>query len=255
MKISIITVSYNSEKTIETTLASVAAQNFPCHQYIIIDGASTDSTIDIVHSYPDLVTECISEPDQGIYDAMNKGVFLATGDIVGILNSDDFYLNDHVLDDVATFFSTDSELDVLLGDVDFVNDDDLLRPVRRYSTGNFRPWMFRFGLMPPHPAVFIRKSAYERVGLYKQGYKIAADFDFLIRLLLIDGAKYKITHKTLVRMRTGGTSTSGLKSVITITQEMKRSLRENNTYTNLLMLLCRLPYKLVTHVLRKSEVL
>lgn len=251
MKISIITVSFNSAETIKYTIDSVASQRFQPFEYIIVDGGSKDSTLKIVGCYPDLVTECISEPDQGIYDAMNKGLQRATGDIIGILNSDDLYLNNLVLHEVEALFAADPELEVVLGGVDFVDGDDLNRPLRRYSAVNFKPWMFRFGLMPPHPAVFVRKSAYERVGPYKLVYEIAADFDWLTRLILNDGAKYQIVPKTWVRMRTGGASTNGLKSIVTITREMKRSLDENNLYTNQLMLLCRLPFKFLTQVLRK----
>lgn len=243
MKISLVTVSYNSASTIGTTLESVAAQNYPELEYIIVDGGSVDSTMDIVDQFSELVTLCISEPDQGIYDAMNKGVQRATGEVIGILNSDDFYRHDKVLNEVASLFAADPELEVVLGDVDFVREDDLNRPVRTYRAGKFKPWMFRFGLMPPHPAVFVRKSAYQRVGLYKLGYIIAADFDFLTRLLLIDGAKYKVGERTWVRMRIGGASTNGIYSNIISTKEMLRSLMENAIYSNLLFLLIRLPVK------------
>ncbi|WP_036542820.1 glycosyltransferase family 2 protein [Nitrincola lacisaponensis] len=251
MKISLITVSFNSGETIRSTLDSIAAQNYPELEYILVDGGSKDDTLDIVRAYSDLVTECISEPDSGIYDAMNKGVLHATGEIVGILNSDDFYLHGEVLREVSALFASDPQLEVVLGDVDFVHEDNLNQPVRNYRTGNFKPWMFRFGLMPPHPAVFVRKSAYERVGLYKLGYKIAADFDFLVRLLLVDGAKYQIAHKTWVRMRTGGVSTSGLKSNILSTQEMKRSLIENGLFSSGMLLMFRLPYKVITQIIGK----
>lgn len=252
MKISLITVSYNSASTIGTTLESVAAQNYPELEYILVDGGSSDSTLDTVDRFSELVTLCISEPDQGIYDAMNKGVQRATGEVIGILNSDDFYRQGEVLNEVAALFAADPELEVVLGDVDFVREDDLNRPVRTYRAGQFKPWMFRFGLMPPHPAVFVRKSAYERVGLYKLGYKIAADFDFLTRLLLVDGAKYHLAHKTWVRMRTGGASTSGLKSNWISTQELRRSLKENGIYSNFLMLFLRLPFKFLTQILMRS---
>lgn len=251
MRISIITVSYNSSATIEKTLESVQAQGYSNLEYIIVDGYSKDSTLEIVGRYSDVVKECISEPDQGIYDAMNKGIYRSTGQIIGILNSDDFYFNNCVLDQVAECFASDPELDVVLGDVDFVNENDLSSPVRCYSSANFKPWMFRFGLMPPHPAAFIRKSAYERVGVYKLGYTIAADFDLFTRLLLLDGAKYMVAQKTWVRMRMGGASTSGFASIKTITSEMSRSLQENHIYTNQLMLLCRLPFKLLTQRLFK----
>jgi len=248
VNISLITVAYNSAATIGETLESVAAQNYSNLQYIVVDGGSSDATLEVLAQYPGLVTEVISEPDQGIYDAMNKGVLRASGEVVGILNSDDFYVHSEVLKEVAEIFAVDPTLEVVLGDVDFVTDDDLGRPVRTYRAVGFRPWMFRFGLMPPHPAVFVRKSAYDRVGLYKLGYRIAADFDFLVRLILLDGARYKITGRHWVRMRTGGASTAGFKSNMISTREMLRSLRENKISASTPMLLLRLPIKFFRQV-------
>ncbi|RRV12925.1 glycosyltransferase [Stutzerimonas xanthomarina] len=248
MRISIVTVAYNSSATIKTTLDSVAAQCYPALDYIVIDGGSTDTTLDIVREHPELVSQLVSEPDRGIYDAMNKGVQRATGEIVGILNSDDFYRHARVLQEVADAFAADPALEVLMGDVDFVSDEDLNEPVRTYRATGFRPWMFRLGFMPPHPAIFIRKTAYQRVGLYKLGYKIAADFDFLVRLLLIDRAKYRIVGTQWVRMRTGGASTAGWKSNLISTREMLRSLRENGVFSSMPMLLLRLPVKYIRQV-------
>jgi glycosyltransferase involved in cell wall biosynthesis len=250
LKISVVTVSYNSAETITFTIQSIADQGYRDIEYIVVDGASTDATSDII-SFSCIVSKFISEPDSGIYDAMNKGVRYASGEVIGVLNSDDFFIHDHVLDEVNELFSTDPELDVVLGDVDFVTNADLNSPVRVYKAEGFKPWMFRFGFMPPHPAVFVRKSAYERVGAYKLGYKIAADFDFLTRLLLIDGAKYKIAGKTWVRMRTGGASTNGIKSNLISTKEMLRSLKENGVYSNLFFLLFRLPVKYVRQIFLK----
>ena len=173
----------------------------------------------------------------------------ASGEIIGILNSDDFYMHTNVLKEVADAFALDPDLDAVLGDVDFVIDDDLVRPVRTYRAGFFRPWMFQIGLMPPHTAVFVRKSAYERVGCYKLGYMIAADFDFLVRLLSIDGAKYITVHQHWVRMRTGGVSTSCWRSNLVITWEMLRSLRENGLFSCLPMLMVRFPVKFIRQVL------
>lgn len=249
MKISLITVSYNSESTIKFTLDSIARQDHENIEYIVIDGGSSDKTMNIVKQYSYLNLHYVSERDDGIYDAMNKGVSLSTGEVIGILNSDDFYLSSTVISEVDKIFSKNPHLDVVLGAVDFVEDGNLDHPIRRYAAGNFRPWMFRFGLMPPHPAVFIRKTAYKRVGLYKKNYKIAADFDFLIRLLMLDRAPYKVVNKVWVRMRIGGVSTSGWKTMLLITHEMKRALKENGILSNKFFLLCRLPFKLVTQVI------
>jgi len=248
VKISIITVSYNSAKTIADTLRSVSTQTYTNIEHLIIDGLSSDRTMQEVEANSHSKLICISEPDNGIYDAMNKGVQRATGDVIGILNSDDFYVHDNVLNEVATYFATDPTLDVVLGDVDFVKSGKVGSPVRIYSASGFKNWMFRFGFMPPHPAVFVRKNAYERVGYYKVDYKIAADFDFLLRLLLIDGAKYQTTGKHWVRMLTGGISTSGWRSNFVITKELERSLIENNIFSCMPMLFMRLPVKYLRQI-------
>ncbi len=243
MKISIVTVSYNSDATIAATLRSVATQTYADIEHLIIDGQSSDKTMHVVdeHYHQKLIIS--SEPDYGIYHAMNKGVQRATGEVIGILNSDDSYVHENVLNEVAYAFSTDPTLEVVLGDVDFVKSSDLEKPMRTYRASGFKTWMFRFGFMPPHPAVFIKKKAYHRVGSYKLDYKIAADFDFLLRLLLIDGAKYQATGKHWVRMLTGGASTSGWRSNVVITRELQRSLRENKVFSSIPMLLLRLPVK------------
>lgn len=248
VKISIVTVSCNSAATIAATLRSVATQTYVDIEHLIIDGHSTDETMKVVDAYAHSKLIFNSEPDGGIYDAMNKGVRRATGDVIGILNSDDFYVHENVLNEVASAFSMDAELDVVLGDVDYVNEGDLDIAVRTYRASSFKTWMFRFGFMPPHPAVFVRKAAYERVGSYNVGYKIAADFDFLLRLLLIDGAKYQATGKHWVRMLTGGASTSGWRSNIVITKEMHLSLLENKIFSSRLILLLRLPVKFLRQI-------
>ena len=248
VKISIITVSYNSATTIADTLRSVVTQTYPDIEHLIIDGQSSDQTMQVVNANYHSKLVFNSEPDEGIYDAMNKGVRRATGEIIGILNSDDFYVHENVLNEVANSFLNDPTLDVVLGDVDFVKSGDLKNSVRTYQASGFQTWMFRFGFMPPHPAVFVRKTAYERVGSYKIDYKIAADFDFLLRLLHIDGAKYQVTGKHWVRMLVGGASTSGWQSNFVITKEMQRSLRENGVFSNVPMLLLRLPLKLIKQI-------
>jgi glycosyltransferase involved in cell wall biosynthesis len=244
LKISIITVCYNSSQFIKTALESVISQAYSDIEYIVVDAGSSDGTLDILNEYKNLISHLISEPDKGIYDAMNKGLSLATGDIIGILNSDDFYPNSNVLTNVANMFNQNPDLDMVLGNVDFVLPSDLKKRVRFYSSVNFWPWQLRFGLMPAHPGAFIKKSAYNSVGHYKLGYKIAADFDMFVRLLLINKFTFKKLNETLVRMRMGGISTAGLESNLIATNEMVRALKENSIYSNAFLVSLRLPVKL-----------
>lgn len=240
----------NGASTILDTIKSVSAQSYSNFEHLVVDGRSTDDTVAIVTRFCHPRLTLTSEPDDGIYDAMNKGLQRASGDVIGILNSDDYYVHNNVLQEVVELFTVDPSLDVVLGDVDLVADEDCLTPLRRYGSSGFKPWMLRMGLMPPHPAVFVRKSAYERVGRYKHDYKIAADFDLLVRLLLIDGATHLIPGRHWVRMRTGGISTAGWRSNLLITREMLRSMRENNLFSCLPMLFLRLPIKYFWQVLR-----
>jgi len=244
LKISIITVVYNNEETIENAILSVDNQSYQSVEYIVVDGASTDGTLGIIKRNQDKLTKFISEPDKGIYDAMNKGIQLATGDVIGVLNSDDFYANNQVISEVLELFDANSELDMVMGNIDFVHTGNLSSPVRFYSSAKFLPWKLKFGFMPAHPATFIKRSAYDKVGLYKLGYEIAADFDIFVRLLLIDQCKYKVLNKVLVRMRLGGVSTSGIRSYYVASKEMVRSLKENGLLGCWPCILFRLPVKL-----------
>ena len=155
MKVSIVTVCYNSEVTIRDSIESVLAQSYPDIEHIIVDGASTDRTMAIVKEYKDRIAVAVSEHDKGIYDAMNKGIKLATGDVVGILNSDDFYQNKNVIRTVVHYFDSYPDSDLVFGDVVFVAPDNLEKIIRFYRTGHFKPWKLRFGWMPAHPATFI----------------------------------------------------------------------------------------------------
>jgi glycosyltransferase involved in cell wall biosynthesis len=243
MKVSIITVCYNSSQYIRSAIDSVLSQAYADIEYIIIDGGSDDGTLKIVKQFAGKIQHIVSEPDKGIYDAMNKGVALATGDIIGVLNSDDFYPHKNVISDVVDVFKRNADIDLLLGNVDFVAAENLIKPVRTYSSFKFSPWKMRFGFMPAHPAAFIKRSAYQEIGLYKLGYKIAADFDMFIRMLVQHKFKYAKLDKTLVRMRMGGVSTSGFKSYWVSSKEMVRSLEENGVYSNFLFVFMRLPVK------------
>lgn len=243
MKVSIITVCFNSESTIRDTIKSVLVQTYADIEYIIIDGKSTDRTLDIIQEYQEKIAKVVSEADKGIYDAMNKGIALATGDVIGILNSDDFYKTSEVITEVVDAYLKSPNAKMVLGGIDFVNQDNLTKPIRCYKATNFKPWKVRFGLTPPHPGSFIRREVYETVGLYKLNYKIAADFDFFVRTLVARKLTFITVNSIWVRMRIGGVSTSGLQSYKITTQEMLRSFKENGLYTNLLFILLRLPIK------------
>jgi glycosyltransferase involved in cell wall biosynthesis len=237
-KISIITVVYNNRQTINDAIESVLAQDYPDIEHIIIDGASTDGTVEIIESYGDRIAKFISEPDKGIYDAMNKGLKLATGDIIGILNSDDFYADNTIISSIIQEFET-KNVEMVFGDLVFVKPEDLNRVVRSYSTPNFTPSKFAWGWMPPHPTCYLKRSVYERYGYFKTDYHIAADYEILTRFM----AKHKITYshipKILIKMRTGGISTRSLKSNWILNQEIVRGCTENGIKTNIVKVLSK----------------
>lgn len=246
MKISVITATFNSGKTVHDTIESMLRQTHKDIEYLIIDGGSTDDTMDIVRSYEPLFEgrmHYISEHDRGIYDAMNKGIAMATGDVVGILNSDDFYTSNNVLEQVAKTLS-DTNIDAVYGDVHYVNDDHLDKCVRYYTSRPFhRSWM-RFGFMPAHPSFYCRRSVYERYGTFDLSYKVAADFENLLRLIFVHRIRTRYIAKDFVTMRTGGASSSGLRSHKQIMHDHLRALRQNGVYSSLLLLALRYPYKI-----------
>jgi len=247
MTISLITITYNSENTLVDTIQSVLKQSYPNIEYIIIDGDSKDNTVSIIKEYAPLFKEkfkWISEPDKGLYDAMNKGIRMATGDIIGILNSDDFFTNDTILKQIADEFQQNTKLDAVYGDVHFVNPDNLNKCVRYYSSKIFKRNLMRLGFMPAHPSFYMRKKCFEKYDLYKIDYKIAADFEFLLRVIFKNKICIKYLPIDMVTMRTGGASTSGIKSHIRIMKEHLRAFRENEIYTNVLLLSLRYFYKI-----------
>jgi glycosyltransferase len=213
MKLSIITVCYNSAATIRDAVESVLAQQGVELEYIVIDGKSTDDTVDLLQGYGKRITQLVSEPDQGIYDAMNKGVALATGEIVGILNSDDFYANHSVLEAVVAAFADDS-VECVYGDLDYVDAEDTDKVVRAWRSGECTPGAFRRGWHPAHPTFFVRRSVYERVGAFNLDLKIAADYEFMLRVLERDQSKAAYVPHVLVKMRTGGASNASIKNIL-----------------------------------------
>ena len=225
MKISLITVCYNSEKTVEDTLKSVLQQNYENYEYIVIDGKSKDHTIDIVKKYEqkfDGRLKFISEPDKGIYDAMNKGIKLAKGDIIGILNSDDVLTNSSVFDKIVTAFKN-NDVDGVYSNLVFL-DETLQMPVRNFIAHKQSKVL---GWHPPHPTLYLKKEVYESVGYFDLNYKIAADYDFMLRMLKNNFKLYYIDDY-LVKMRSGGVSTNGLKGYFKNLKEADSVLRKNH---------------------------
>jgi glycosyltransferase involved in cell wall biosynthesis len=231
MKISIITATYNSEKTIQNSIESVISQKYPNIEYIIVDGVSSDRTLDIIKSYGSKIAKFISEPDQGMYDAMNKGIAMATGDVIGILNSDDFYTNNTIISQVVQSFQK-SQADAVFGDLVYVNSNNLNKIVRYYSSAKFTPSRFAYGWMPAHPTFFVKRSAYEQYGIFQTDYQIAADYELLTRFLAKHQLRYTYIPSVMVCMRTGGASTNNLMSNWVLNREIIRACRENGIQTN-----------------------
>lgn len=247
MKISLITVTYNSANTLKSTFNSVLKQSHNNLEYIVIDGASKDNTVSIIKEYESLFNgklKWISESDEGLYDAMNKGIRMATGNIIGILNSDDFFTSNNVLQEIAQIFKKEKDLDAIYGDIHFVHPDNLQKCVRYYSSKIFKRSLMRLGFIPAHPSFYIRKECFEKYGYYKTDYKIAADFEFLLRVIFKNRIRTKYLPMDMVTMRTGGASTSGIKSHIGIMKEHLRAFRENDIYTNVGLLSLRYFYKI-----------
>lgn len=239
MKISIITVTYNSSKTLSDTIESVLKQKYDNYEYLLIDGASKDSTVEIIKEYESKFCgkmRWISEPDKGMYDGINKGIKMATGDVVGIINSDDFYHRTDILQIVNDSFEQNPDIQAIYGDVRFVHPDDLSKTVRYYSSKRFRPSKFRWGWMPAHPSFFTFRENFEKYGYYQYDYHIAADFELLTRFLYTNKLPSKYIPVDFMKMRTGGRSTSGIKSNILLNKEIVRACRENGIYTNMPML-------------------
>jgi len=252
LKISIITVCYNSAKYIESAIQSVANQTYSNIEYIIVDGGSTDKTLEIIQNNKGCISQVISESDNGIYDAMNKGYKLATGDIIGILNSDDYLSTNLIIEEIVEEFAS-KKIDAVYGDIQFVNPDNLKKVVRYYSSRYFKPWLFRFGMMPPHASFYAKKEIFETFGLYKTHFKIAADFDLLIRLMYQNRIKTNYLNKDVVTMRTGGVSTDSLSGKILLNKESIQACKENGIYTNMLFLFAKYLVKSVEILFFKKK--
>ncbi len=228
LRISIITVTFNSSATIKDTLESVRTQTHPNIEHIVIDGSSTDNTMEIVTSYPHIV-RWISEKDNGLYDAMNKGIQLATGDIVGILNSDDIYSDSNVLSKVATAFAKDNS-DSVYGDLEYVSSQNVNKVVRWWKSGGFKRSNFSFGWMPPHPTFFVKLKVYKKTGLFNLALKSAADYELMLRILFKYRHDAAYIPEVLVKMKAGGVSNGSLKKRLKANKEDRMAWRINDLH-------------------------
>lgn len=241
-KVTIITVCFNSASTIRDTIESVLYQDYKNIEYIIIDGASTDETMKIVHEYGNRINIVISEPDKGIYDAMNKGISISTGDVIGILNSDDFYTDSHVVTDLVQAMEN-TNVDSVFADLVYVDQLDTNQVRRYYDSSRWSPGRFRLGWMPAHPTFFINREWYARCGHFSLDYSIASDFEMLVRLLYRGGASYAYVARPVIKMRIGGVSTQGFRHSWLLNCEIVRACRANGIWTTLPLVLLKIPMK------------
>lgn len=233
MKISVVTVSYNSAETIADCIDSVLSQNYPNIEFIIVDGKSTDGTMDIVNRFADRIQTIVSEPDQGIYDAMNKGISMCTGDVIGILNSDDLYEDAEVISDVVKQLK-ESGADSCYGDLVYVDQKDTGRVVRSWKAGEYRREKFLNGWMPPHPTFFLKRECYEQFGKFNTGFRTSADYELMLRMLYKNDVSVTYLNRVVVRMRTGGQSNVSIMNRIKANLEDRRAWKENGISPGLL---------------------
>ena len=227
-KVSIITISYNAEVTIEKTLKSIKSQSYDNIEHIIVDGGSKDNTLEICNSYPH-VSKIISEPDKGVYDAFNKGIKSATGDVIGFLNADDTFYNENSIQDIVDAFSN-NETDIVYGNLDYVNEES--KVIRNWISRPYEKGLLKKAWKIAHPSFYCKKEVYDRLGGYNDSFKIAGDFELCLRFLEINQVPSFYLNKKLVKMLVGGISNSGLKSKWIIFKEDLRAFKINNISVN-----------------------
>lgn len=242
--ISVITVCYNSAATLGRALESVANQDWPSVEHIVIDGASSDGSREIIEQFRLRLAHVVSEPDEGIYDAMNKGLDRVSGDIICFLNADDQYAGNWVLSRVAMLMQK-HQLDALMGDVGFFHAANPRRMVRRYRSDRFTPARLAWGWMPAHPALFLSRPLVHRVGHFKTNYGIAGDFEYIVRVFHGHQVHHRHISEVLVNMQIGGVSTSGFISKLRLNREVLRACRENGLQTNIFKILSKYPVKVL----------
>lgn len=245
--VTVVTVVYNGAATIAHTIRSVVEQTYDNVEHIIIDGGSTDATLDILREHEDDIDYWLSEKDEGIYDAMNKGIALARGDYIGLLNSDDFFASSSSLETTVTCLKA-KDVDAVFSCLDIVDPANLDRVLRKYCISSLSSFMLRIGLMPAHPTFYCKKSCYDEAEPYRTDYHIAADFEMLVRLLLKQHITWEFLDETTVKMRSGGLSSSGIKSNWVVNREIIRACTENGLYTNMFILALKIPIRLMERI-------
>lgn len=248
MKVSIITATYNSVKTVRDTIESVLSQDYEDIEYIIIDGKSKDNTLKVVNEYRDKIAVLVSEPDKGIYDAMNKGIKLATGDIIGILNSDDFFLDNKVVSRVISAFNKNPELDGVHANLYYVKQDNPMTVVRHWVSTDFKKGSFFKGWHPAHPTLYLRKEVYQKYGLFDLDFPLAADFELMLRFFECRGIKTKHLDFTMIRMRLGGATSKDYSNLKKNTKECIAAFRKNGLKAPFLYPVYRLLPKLLQYI-------
>jgi glycosyltransferase involved in cell wall biosynthesis len=246
IKVSIITVVFNNVKYIENAINSVLSQSYNDIEYIVIDGGSTDGTIDVIKEYQDKISVFISEADKGIYDALNKGIAHSSGDVVAILNSDDQFCNTCIVSDMMHKMD-ESNAEFCFSDMVIV-DNLSGRILRYYMASYFKRWMFRIGWMPPHPTCFIKRSLFDEFGVYSTDYKIAGDFDLLVRFFYGRNIRWSYLDKISIKMSASGVSNSGWRSKRLIFNEISRSLHSNGVWSLSI-------FQLIRYIIRMLEIM
>jgi glycosyltransferase len=249
LKVSVITVCYNSAETIESTIKSVLSQTYTSIEYIIVDGKSTDSTLSIIEKYKSKIAKIISEKDNGIYDALNKGIASATGDIVAIIHADDFYTSNEVIADIVRVFEKE-QVDCVYGDLQYVDRLDTAIVKRNWISGEYKKEKFLKGWMPPHPAFFAKKKCYENFGIFNTSFKTAADYELMLRFLYKHNCSVAYLPKVLVKMRVGGKSNITLANRIKANREDKRAWIINDLKPGILTFI-RKPLSKIGQFLKK----
>lgn len=250
MMISVVTVCKNAAETIEKTVQSVASQTYGNVEHIVVDGASNDGTVDVLERSSEMIGQWVTEPDNGIYDAMNKGVSMAKGDVIGFLNADDVYAHPNVLARISEVFLSE-DVQACFGDVVMVRSD-LETVVRYYRSNRFSPSRLSKGWMPAHPGLYLKTNLFHRYGNFRTDYRIAADYELVVRYFGVHQIAYRYLPEVLVKMRVGGASTRNINSNLILNREIVRACRENGIQTNLFKVLLKFPQKMMELLSRPS---